>query len=138
MEQKLLYDITYIILTTCAVAVLARLFAYINAKIDKAQTEGKLAQHTLLNKYIDSAQAAITTAVMAVSQTYVDNVKKAGNFDATAQATAKTEAVDLAKKLISENEKIAIETVRTDYEAYIDKAVEAAIKKIALEGVEKQ
>ena len=61
-------------------------------------------------------------------QTYVDSLKKSGQFDKTAANNAKKQAIEIAEKLISDNSKIAIETVFGNFEEYINNKIEAVIK----------
>lgn len=127
--NTLVYPMLFTIITVYG-GILAKKFCdFINAKIDKAQTNKELAKYAQLNKYIDVAQSAITTAVTTVSQTYVDDIKKSGTFDATAQAKAKADAIELSKTLITDDAKSAITILFGDFEKYLDSSIEAIIKK---------
>lgn len=78
---------------------------------------------------IDYAGEAISVAVMTVSQTYVDTMKRQGKFDAEAQAIAKQMAIDKAKELISREMKSAIELVYTNFDAYLDNYIETVVRE---------
>ena len=78
---------------------------------------------------IDYAGEAISVAVMTVSQTYVDTMKRQGKFDADAQAIAKQMAIDKAKELISREMKSAIESVYTNFDAYLDNYIETVVRE---------
>ncbi len=78
---------------------------------------------------IDYAGEAISVAVMTVSQTYVDTMKHQGKFDAEAQAIAKQMAIDKAKELISREMKSAIESVYTNFDAYLDNYIETVVRE---------
>ena len=78
---------------------------------------------------IDYAGEAISVAVMTVSQTYVDTMKRQGKFDAEAQAIAKQMAIDKAKELISREMKSAIESVYTNFDAYLDNYIETVVRE---------
>ena len=78
---------------------------------------------------IDYAGEAISVAVMTVSQTYVDTMKRQGKFDAEAQAIAKQMAIDKAKELISREMKSAIELVYTNFDAYLDNYIEIVVRE---------
>jgi len=82
-----------------------------------------------LVKYIDAATDAISKAVLTVNQTYVDSLKKQGKFDAEAAKTAKQMAIDKAKALITEDSKAAIETLYSDFEAYLNDAIEELVRE---------
>lgn len=118
----------FTIITGCCIAVINKVITFLNEKIDDLQKTKTFIEHEKLNQYIDYAQEAITTAVTSVSQTYVDSLKKSGQFDKTAANNAKKQAIEIAEKLISDNSKIAIETVFGDFEEYINNKIEAVIK----------
>lgn len=118
----------FTIITGCGIAVINKVITFLNEKIDDLQKTKTFVEHEKLNQYIDYAQEAITTAVTSVSQTYVDSLKKSGQFDKNAANNAKKQAIEIAEKLISDNSKIAIETVFGDFEEYINNKIEAVIK----------
>lgn len=122
--------VLFTVITGCGVAVVKQLLGMINSKINELQANTKLAQYTQLNKYIDAAQDAITTAVTAVSQTYVDTLKGSNSFDSAAQSTAKEKATTIAKNLITEDSKSAINTVFGDFELFLDNTIETAVKNL--------
>lgn len=82
-----------------------------------------------IQNLIDYAGEAISVAVMTVSQTYVDTMKRQGKFDAEAQAIAKQMAIDKAKELISREMKSAIESVYTNFDAYLDNYIETVVRE---------
>lgn len=100
----------------------------LNSKIDELQTSTKLAKYEQLNKYIDSAQSAIYTAVMTVTQTFVDNIKGTDKWNDEAKNDAKQKAIDIAKELISEDAKIAINEIFGDFQTYLVTTIEQAVK----------
>ncbi len=130
--NELLKEITelflFTIITGCGIAVINKIITFLNEEIDNLQKTKTFIEHEKLNQYIDYAQQAITTAVTSVSQTYVDSLKKSGQFDKTAANNAKRQAIEIAEKLINDNSKIAIETIFGDFEEYINNKIEAVIK----------
>lgn len=122
--------ILYILITGCLPIIVKYLVSATSAKIDEIQTTTKLSAYTQLNKYIDIAQSAIKTAVSSVSQTYVDTLKELGTFDATAQETAKTNAISIAKSLIIKDVKNAITILYGDFETYLDNSIEEMVKTL--------
>lgn len=67
--------------------------------------------------------------MLTVNQTYVDSLKKQGKFDEEAAKTAKQMAIDKAKALITEDSKAAIETLYSDFEAYLNDAIEELVRE---------
>lgn len=128
MLKEIVELLLFTIITGCGIAVINKVITFLNEKIDDLQKTKAFAEREKLNQYIDYAQEAITTAVTSVSQTYVDSLKKNGKFDKTAANNAKEQAIEIAEKLISDNSKIAIETVFGDFEEYINNKIEAVIK----------
>lgn len=82
-----------------------------------------------LDKYIIGAVDIIGTVVVEVNQTYVDSLKKSGNFTEEAEKIAKNLAIEKCKQLISENAQKAIEVVYNDYEAFLSSKIEELVKK---------
>ena len=119
-------EILYLIIT--GIVPLLITYGIIFLKVKIKEQEKKLENDQLI-KYIDAATDAISKAVLTVSQTYVDTLKKEGKFDAEAQKTAKQMAIDKAKTLITAESKAAIETLYTDFEAYLNDAIEALVKE---------
>ena len=119
-------EILYLIIT--GIVPLLITYGIIFLKVKIKEQEKKLENDQLI-KYIDAATDAISKAVLTVSQTYVDTLKKEGKFDAEAQKTAKQMAIDKAKTLITAESKAAIETLYTDFEAYLNDALESLVKE---------
>lgn len=119
-------EILYLIIT--GIVPLLITYGIIFLKVKIKEQEKKLENDQLI-KYIDAATDAISKAVLTVSQTYVDTLKKEGKFDAEAQKTAKQMAIDKAKTLITAESKAAIETLYTDFEAYLNDAIESLVKE---------
>ena len=75
-------EILYLIIT--GIVPLLITYGIIFLKVKIKEQEKKLENDQLI-KYIDAATDAISKAVLTVSQTYVDTLKKEGKFDAEAQ-----------------------------------------------------
>lgn len=119
-------DVLYLIIT----GILPLLITYgvLFLKVKIKEQEEKLENEQLV-KYIDAASDAISKAVLTVNQTYVDSLKKQGKFDAEAAKIAKQMAIDKAKTLITENSKAAIETLYSDFGAYLNDAIEELVRE---------
>lgn len=112
---------------TAAIPVLtAFLVKYINQKKDElsAQTDS-----TKWQWYIDEIADAITAAVSATSQTYVDALKSAGKFDLAAQKEAAQKALASALAAISPAAKAFIEQMYGDVTEYLTTRIEAEVRK---------
>lgn len=127
--RDILYNMMYIIITGCGVAVAKYIVDFINKKINEIQVNTEISKYDKLNKYVDDAQDAIAKAVLTVSQVYVDSLKNSNSFTPEAQKEAKNKAIEIAKELITEETKNAILTLYKDYDAFLDATIEAFVKQ---------
>lgn len=127
--RDILYNMMYIIITGCGVAVAKYVVDLINKKINEIQVNTEISKYDKLNKYVDDAQDAIAKAVLTVSQVYVDSLKNSNSFTPEAQKEAKNKAIEIAKELITEEAKNAILTLYKDYDAFLDATIEAFVKQ---------
>ena len=113
-------DVLYLIITGILPLLITYGILFLKVKIKEQE---KNLENDQLVKYIDAATDAISKAVLTVNQTYVDALKKEGKFDAEAQKTAKQMAID------KEDSKAAIETLYSDFEAYLNDAIEELVRE---------
>lgn len=119
-------DVLYLIITGIFPLLITYGILFLKVKIKEQE---KQLENDQLVKYIDAATDAISKAVLTVNQTYVDTLKKQGKFDEEAAKTAKQMAIDKAKALITENSKEAIETLYSDFESYLNDAIEELVRE---------
>lgn len=119
-------DVLYLIITGILPLLITYGILFLKVKIKEQE---KQLENDQLVKYIDAATDAISKAVLTVNQTYVDTLKKQGKFDEEAAKTAKQMAIDKAKALITENSKEAIETLYSDFESYLNDAIEELVRE---------
>ena len=93
---------------------------YLNSKIQNEKTKDLLAQATLV----------VTNAVRAVFQTYVDSLKKSGNFGKEAQIEALNKAKNIALTQLSEDVKEYIQNNFGDINTWLTTQIEATINLI--------
>ena len=124
--QNSLQDILLAVVTA-AVPVLT---AYIIVLIRKVggKTAADAANITL-KTYIAEATEAITAAVAATNQTYVDSLKNAGKFDAEAQREAAQKALEVCLASISPAAQSFIEAAYGDIRKYLTTRIEAEVRK---------
>lgn len=118
----------YIIISSCSIALVKYLCSLINKKVDELQVNTEIKEHEKLNQYINSAQEVISNAVLTVTQTYVESLKKSGNFTKEAQIEAKNRATTIAKELITEECKNAIIIVYADFDKFLDSTIESLVQ----------
>lgn len=127
--MDILLDILYAILTGFGVIVAKELISFINKKIDEVQISTEIKEHDKLSGYIDDAQQIISDVVLTITQTYVESLKKSGNFNKEAQEEAKNRAVAIATELISEEAKNAINVLYGDFKSYLDVTIESMVNQ---------
>lgn len=98
---------------------------WINTKANeiKAKTDNAYAQ-----KYISMLNDTITTAVIAVNQTYVDSLKDKDDFNEEAQMEAFTRVYDTVMNSLTEESYNYLNEAIGDIEQYVTNKIEEAVK----------
>ena len=107
------------VLTSYAIGYIRQAGKRAQASTDDIKTQG----------YIKEITDAISDAVEATSQTYVDALKKAGKFDAEAQAEAAKRALTACIASISPAANAFIKSAYGDLEKYLANRIEAEVRK---------
>lgn len=128
--MEILQFVAYTLITLCIIGILSKILDVCNAKIDEIQATTNLAEYDKLNLLIDQAQSIVTTVVQSVNQTYVDALKKAGKFTEETALTAKEQALDTAKSLITKEITTAIEKVYGNIDVYLDTLIEQTVLEL--------
>ena len=97
-----------------------RLISYLNSKIKDEKAK----------EFLSQATTVVTNAVRAVFQTYVESLKKSGNFGAEAQLEALNKAKDIALSQLSEEVKDYIAKNYGDINNWLTTQIEATINLI--------
>lgn len=98
----------------------------IESKIDEIQVKSK---NEVINKYLQLAEEGITKAVMTISQTYVESLKKEGKFDKEAQVKAFEMAREEFERIVNDEIKNGIRELTSDYDAWIKASIESMVKE---------
>ena len=104
--NEAVFNLLMAVLTAAVTALSAFVAAFVKKKGEQAAAE---TNSTLLKNVIEEVTGIVDIAVSAVSQTYVDELKKAGSFDAEAQKQALAMALAACIKAISPAAKAFIE-----------------------------
>lgn len=126
--MQILQDILFTIITACGVAIATRIIGFVNHKIDEVQANTTLAKRKVFAKYIDMAQDIVSTAVLSVTQTYVDDLKKEGKFDGIAAKNAKESAIAIAEELLNDEIRDAVSQAYGDVSAWIIQEIEKNVQ----------
>ena len=127
--NQILLNILYIFITGCGVAITTYVVNLINKKINEIQVNTQISEYEQLNKYIDNAQDAIARIVLTLSQTVVDGLKASGNFTKEAQEQVKQQAIEMAKKMITDEAKNAIIQVYDDLDEFLNISIESLVRE---------
>ena len=116
---------------TAAVPVLS---AFLIAFIKKAAVQAAEQTESIkCQGYITEIANAVSVAVAATSQTYVDALKKSGSFTVEAQKEAAQKALTACVASISPAAQTFISTVYGDLTEYLTNRIEAEVRKQKLE-----
>ena len=116
------------IFEVCIIPLLGVLTAYIVKYIQVKSAEiTKNTDNTLIDKYTGMLADTISACVLATNQTYVEALKKQGNFDAEAQKNAFNMTLDAVMNILSEDAKEYLSEAFGDLNSYIASQIEASI-----------
>ena len=117
------------IMEVVVIPLLGILTAYIvklvNSKLDEIAANRK---NELEKKYLDMLSETVADCVIATTQTYVDTLKKKGEFTAEAQKEAFDKTYAAVMNILSEDAKECLTEVVGDLNLYITQKIEAEVK----------
>ena len=113
------------LLPVAMAAISVTLIYYITnvVKSSKIKTDNELAI-----KYLDMLEDTITKAVLATTQTYVENMKNKNAFDKEAQKTAFDMTYNAVMKVLTDDVKVYLEQIVGHLDTYITAQIDATVK----------
>lgn len=120
-----LQTLLYTIITTALPIIVGYGVSYIRAKRDEKLLN---IDNTYVSETIKETTDIIMRVVDAITQTYVDDLKKKGNFDATKQKEALEKAIEQAKNLMNDDMIDLVSDKYNDLDLWIRNTIEAYIK----------
>ena len=122
--NELLLNILSVVVTTIIIPLITflgiKLNTYLKSKV----------QNEKMQNYLDASTKAVTLAVTTTMQTYVDNLKKSGNFTAEAQQEAFKRAKEKALTLITQDAKNALKALYGDFNEWLTLQIETTVKNL--------
>ena len=116
------------IFEVCIIPLLGILTTYVVKYIQVKSAEiTRNTDNTLIDKYTRMLADTISACVLATNQTYVETLKKQGNFDAEAQKNAFNMTLDAVMSILSEDAKEYLSEAFGDLNSYIASQIEASI-----------
>ena len=99
---------------------------WLNAKTKQLQDN---IDNDLADKYIGLLNDTVSKCVLATTQTYVESLKKQGEFDKEAQKEAFRMSYEAILRTLSDEAKTYLTNIYGDFETYLTQLVEAEVKK---------
>lgn len=100
---------------------------WVNTKTNTLKEE---ADNAYVDKYLTMLDKTITSTVVAVNQTYVDELKKQNKFDLDAQKHAFEQVYNTVISSLSEEAEFYLNEVITDLNAYITNKIEETVHEV--------
>ena len=122
--NELLLNILSVVITSIVMPLIIYLGKKLSAYL-KTKTDNEKAQ-----KLITDATNSVTLAVASTLQTYVDTLKKNGEFTKEAQNEAFKRAKETALKLIKDEAKNAITANFGDFNTWLVALIETKVKEL--------
>lgn len=123
-------EIVIQIIQVCVIPLLGILIKFLvdflSAKRDElnSKTDSKIAQ-----KYTNMVCQTVIDCVIATNQTYVESLKKSGNFDEAAQKEAFNRTMNAVITILSDDAKEYITEATGDLNTYLTQLIEAEVNK---------
>ena len=100
---------------------------WVNIQITKLQKEAEVAGLSELKFYLDEVDKTIQTAVSTVNQVFVEDLKENGLFTNDRHLEAFNQAKAIVLSLLTDESRIMLEKVHTDYLIYIDNKIQELV-----------
>ena len=121
----LIKDIFELCIFPLLIALSGYLIAFINNKSNVLKENAKSDKE---KKYIDMLNSTITDCVIATTQTYVESLKKQGQFDIEAQKIAFIMTYNAVINLLTEEAEEYLSEAVGDLNLYITQRIESEVK----------
>lgn len=124
--NELITSIFQVVIIPCLGILTGFFVKWINAKVNELAIKTKNEKE---QKYLYMLKDTITSAVIAVNQTYVDSLKQQGKFDTEAQAKAFTMVYNQILLLLGEEGKKYLAEIVGDVSSYLTMEIEATVNQ---------
>ena len=125
--MELLKDLLYILITAAVPILTTYICKFLYAK----WTEGKVKiENEKISNTLDRVITMVLDVVESVNQTFVDELKKNGEFTEESAKEAFNKSKEIALKMLSDDAENIITMVYGDIDVYIDTLIEATVKQL--------
>lgn len=125
MTMTLLAQIMEVVIIPLLGILTAYVVKLVNAKINDISAKRN---NDIEKKYLEMLNSTITDCVVATTQTYVESLKKQGEFDVEAQKEAFNQTYAAVMNILSEDAKEYLNEAIGDLNLYITQKIEAEVK----------
>ncbi len=122
--MELLVQIMEVVIIPLLGVLTTYIVKLVNTKINSISETRK---NELEKKYLNMLSETISNCVIATTQTYVDSLKKKGEFTLEAQKEAFNKTYDAVMAILSEDAKIYLSEAVGDLNLYITQKIEAEV-----------
>ena len=122
--MELLAQIMEVVIIPLLGVLTAYIVKLVNTKINEISEKR---DNELEKKYLDMLSKTVTECVMATTQTYVDSLKKKGEFTVEAQKEAFNQTYTAVMTILSEDAKEYLNEAVGDLNLYITQKIEAEV-----------
>lgn len=122
--NEMLATIFQVIIIPLLTVLTGYLIKWINAKANDIKN---IIKDERIQKYITMLDKTITSAVVAVNQTYVDSLKQQGAFDKEAQLIAFNKVYETVMLSLTEEANFYLEEIIGDLNTYITNKIEEEV-----------
>lgn len=124
----MLLDLISQIFEVCIIPLIGVLTGFLIKWINKKSAQlSEKTDNELQQKYLSMLNETIVSCVTATTQTYVENLKKQGNFDIEAQKKAFQTTYETVMSLITEEGSKYLNETVNDLSLYVREKIEATV-----------
>ena len=125
--MEIVKDILYILITAAVPVLTTYLCKFLYTKWTEGQAK---IENEKIATTLDSVVAMVLDVVSSVNQTFVDELKKKGEFTEEAAKEAFNKSKEIALMMLSEDAAEIVATVYGDVDVYLDTLIEATVKQL--------
>ena len=120
-------NVLYIVITLAIPALTIYICKFL---YEKWNANKKAIDHQRIQDTLDQVIKTVLNCVVAVNQTFVDSLKKRGEFNADAAKEAFEMCKNMALKVLSEDSKKIIANIYGNVDEYLDILIESTVNQV--------
>ena len=125
--MELIKDLLYILITAAVPVLTTYLCKFLYAKWTESRVK---IENENISTTLDNVVSMVLDVVESVNQTFVDELKKKGEFTKENAEEAFNKSKETALKMLSNDAADIITTVYGDVDVYLDTLIEATVKQL--------